>query len=122
MGSAKTINTTSNVYIYIDNSIEEVDKKTYRFKPSTPSPVTRAEYLSLYKEKYWAVKTKILRKQMEGMKEECILKAIDKLRTENTQMYDGIIDYSVNQYDEYSQSSEEDVSEELKYFSKEMEL
>ena len=31
-------------------------------KPSTPSPVTRAEYISPYKAKYWAVKTKILRK------------------------------------------------------------
>ena len=31
-------------------------------KPSTPSPVTRAEYISPYKEKYWAVKTKMLRK------------------------------------------------------------
>ena len=37
-------------------------------------------------------------------------------------MHDGIIDYFVNQYDEYSQSSEEDVAEGLKYFSKEMEL
>ena len=55
---------------------------------------------------------------MEGMKEECIPKAIDKLRTENTEMHDGIIDYFVNQYDEYSQSSEEDVSEGLKDFQK----
>ena len=59
---------------------------------------------------------------MEGMKEDCILKSIDKLRTENTEMHDGIIDYFVNQYDEYCQLSEEDVSEGLKYFSKEMEL
>ena len=44
---------------------------------------------------------------MEGMKEDCILKAIDKLRTENAEIYDGIIDYFVNQYDEYSQSSED---------------
>ena len=87
----------------------------------TPSPVTRAEYISPYKEMYWSVKTKILRKQMEGMREDCILKAIFKLRTENTEMHDGIIDYFVNQYDEYSQSSEEDVSEGLKDFSKEME-
>ena len=69
-------------------------------KPSTPSPVTRAEYISPYKEKYWAMKTKILRKQMEGIKEGYILEAINKLRTENTEMHDGIIDYCVNQYDE----------------------
>ena len=37
-------------------------------------------------------------------------------------MHDGKFDYFVNQYDEYSQSSEEDVSEGLKDFSKEMEL
>ena len=61
-------------------------------KPSTSSPVTRAEYISPYKENYWAVKTKILRKQMEGMKEDCILEAIDKLRTQNTEIHDGIID------------------------------
>ena len=85
-------------------------------KTSTSSPVTRAEYISPYKEKYWAVKTKILRKQMEGMKEDCILKAIVKLRTENTEVHDGIIDYFVNQYDEYSQSSEEYVAEGLKGF------
>ena len=57
---------------------------------------------------------------MEGMKEDCILEAIVKLRTENTEMHDGKIDYFVNQYDEYSQSSEEDVAERLKDFSKEM--
>ena len=71
-------------------------------KPSTPSPVTRAEYISPYKKKYWAVKTKIIRKQMEGMKEDCILESIVKLRTENTEMHDGIIDYFVNQYDDSS--------------------
>ena len=59
---------------------------------------------------------------MEGMKEAYILKAINKLRTENTGMHDGIIDYFVNQYDEYSQSSEEDVAEGLKDFSKELGL
>ena len=85
-------------------------------KPSTPSPVTRAEYISPYKEKYWAVKTKILRKQMEVMKEDYILEAITKLRTEDPEIHDGIIDYFVNQYDEYSQSSKEDVAEGLKYF------
>ena len=55
------------------------------------------------------------------MKEDCILEDIFKLRTENTEMHDGIIDYFINQYDEYSQSSEDDVSEGVKYFSKEME-
>ena len=55
---------------------------------------------------------------MEGMKEDCKLEAIFKLRTENIEMHDGIIDYFINQYDEYSQSSEEDVSEGLKYFKK----
>ena len=48
------------------------------------------------------------------MKEAYTLKAINKLRTENPEMHDGIIDYLVNQYDEYSQSSEEDVLEILK--------
>ena len=91
-------------------------------KPSTPSPVAQADYVSPYKEKYWAVKTKNLRKQMKGMKEAYILKAINKLRTENLEMHDGIIDYLINQYDEYSQSSEEDMSEGLKGLSKEMEL
>ena len=52
-------------------------------KPSTPSPVARADYVSPYKGKYWAVKTKNLRKQMKGMKEAYILEAINKLRTEN---------------------------------------
>ena len=56
------------------------------------------------------------------MKEAYILEAINKLRTENTEMHDGIIDYFVNQYDECSQSSEEDVAEGLKGFSKETEL
>ena len=52
------------------------------------------------------------------MKEDCILEAIFKLRNENTEMHEGIIDYFINQYDEYSQSSEDDVSEGVKYFSK----
>ena len=56
------------------------------------------------------------------MKDDCILEAIFKLRTENTEMHDGIINYFVNQYDEYSELSEEDVLEGLKDFSKEMEL
>ena len=34
-------------------------------KQSTSSPVTRAEYISPYKAKYWAVKEKLLREQME---------------------------------------------------------
>ena len=122
MGSTKTVTTISNLYIYIDNSIEEDNKCTYRFKPSTPSPVTQADYVSPYKEKYWAVKTKNIRKQMKVMKEAYILEAINKLRTENPEMHDDIINYLVNQYDEYNQSSEEDVAERLKDFSKEMEL
>ena len=48
------------------------------------------------------------------MKEDCILEAILKLRTENTEVHDKIIDYFINQYDEYSQSSEDDVSEGVK--------
>ena len=72
-------------------------------KPSTSSPVTRAEYISPYKANYWGVKKKILREQMEGMNEDYILKAIFKLRTENTEVHDRIIDYFINQYDEYSQ-------------------
>ena len=51
---------------------------------------------------------------MEGTKEDYILEAINKIRTENPEIHDGIIDYFVNQYDEYSQSSEEDVAEGLK--------
>ena len=43
---------------------------------------------------------------MEGMKEAYILEAINKLRTENPEMYDGIIDYLINQYDEYSQKTD----------------
>ena len=74
-------------------------------KPSTSSPVTRAEYISPYKANYWAVKTKLLRKQMEGTNEDFIIEAIFKLRTENTEVHERIIDYFVNQYDEYSQSS-----------------
>ena len=57
---------------------------------------------------------------MEGMKEDCILEAIFKLRTENTELHDVILDYFINQYDEYSQLSEDDVSEGVKDFSKEM--
>ena len=55
---------------------------------------------------------------MEGMKEDYILEPINKLRTENPEMHDGIIDYFVNQYDEYSQSSEEDVAEGLIFFKR----
>ena len=36
---------------------------------------------------------------MEGMKEDYILEAINKLRTENPEMHDSIFDYFVNQYD-----------------------
>ena len=80
--------------------VKKMISKLTRSKPSTSSPVTRLEYISPYKENYWAVKTKKFRKQMEGMKEYCILEAIDKLRTENTEMHDSIIDYFVNQYDD----------------------
>ena len=55
---------------------------------------------------------------MEGMNEDFILEAIFKLRTENTEVHDKIIDYFINQYDEYSQSSEDDVSEGVKDFRK----
>ena len=68
------------------------------------------------------MKTKNLIEQMKGMKEAYILEAINKLRTENPEMHGGIIDYFFNQYDEYSQSSEEYVAEGLKGLSKEMEL
>ena len=39
----------------------------------------------------------------------------------NSEVHDRIIEYFTNQYDEYSQSSEDDVSEGVKGFSKEME-
>ena len=55
------------------------------------------------------------------MNEDYKLKAIFKLRTENTEVHDRIIDYFINQYDEYSKSSEDDVSEGVKDFSKKME-
>ena len=58
---------------------------------------------------------------MEGMNEDYILEAIFKLRTENTEVHDRIIEYFTNEYDEYAQSSEDDVSERVKDFSKEME-
>ena len=63
----------------------------------------------------------LLREHMEGMNEDYILEAIFKLRTENTEVHERIIYYFINQYDEYSQSSEDDVSEGVKDFSKEME-
>ena len=34
-------------------------------KTSTSSPITREEYISPYEAKYWAVKEKLLREQME---------------------------------------------------------
>ena len=55
---------------------------------------------------------------MEGMNEDYTLEAIFKIRTENTEMHDRIIDYFINQYDEYSQSSEDDVSEGVNIFQK----
>ena len=59
-----------------------------------------------------AVKTKNIRQQMKGMKEAYILEAINKLRNENPEYHDSIIDYLINQYDEYSQSSEGDADSE----------
>ena len=50
--------------------------------------------------------TNNLRQQMKGMKEAYILEAINKLRNENPEYHDSIIDYLINQYDEYSQSYE----------------
>ena len=52
------------------------------------------------------------------MKKAYILEAINKLRTENPEYHDGLIDYLINQYDEFSQPSEEDVLERLKGLSK----
>ena len=52
------------------------------------------------------MKENLLREQMEGMIEDYILEAIFKLRTENIEVHDRIIEYFTNQYDEYSQSSE----------------
>ena len=52
-------------------------------KPSTPSPVALgADYVSPFKQKYWDVMTKNLRKQMVGMKEDYIIDAIYILRNE----------------------------------------
>ena len=66
-------------------------------KSSTPSPVVRgADYVFQYKEKYWAMMTKNLRRQMKGMKEDYILEAINKLRNENPEYHDSIIDYLIN--------------------------
>ena len=56
------------------------------------------------------------------MKEFYILEAINKLRNENPEYHDSIIDYLINQYDEYSHSSEGDADSEksggLKVLSK----
>ena len=60
-------------------------------KTSTSSPKTRAEYIYPYKAKYWAVKEKLLREQMEGMNEDYILEVIFKVRIENTEVHDRII-------------------------------
>ena len=53
---------------------------------------------------------------MAGMNEDYILDAIFKLRTENTEVHDRKIEYFKNEYDEYTQSSEDDVSEGVKDF------
>ena len=68
-------------------------------KPSTPSPVAQTDYVSPYKEKYWDMITKNLRQQMKGMKDTYILEAINKLRNENPEYHDSIIDYLINEYD-----------------------
>ena len=49
--------------------------------------------------------TKNLRQQMKGMKEAYILEAIKKPGNENPEYHDSIIDYLINKYYEYSQSS-----------------
>ena len=64
------------------------------------------------------MKEKLLREQMEGMNEDYILEAIFKLITENTEVHDMIMEYFTNEYDEYTQSSEDDVSEGVKVFRK----
>ena len=66
-------------------------------KTSTSSPITREEYISPYKAKYWAVKEKLLGEHMEGMNEDYILEAIFKLRTENTEVHDRMIEYFTNE-------------------------
>ena len=96
-------------------------------KPSTTLPVARAAYyVSPFKQKYWDVMTKNLRKQMVGMKEAYILDAINILRNENPEYHDGIINHLIHEYDEFSQSCEGDAdsteSEGLKGLSKEMEV
>ena len=60
-------------------------------KLSTPSPVAQADYVSPYKEEYWAMMTKKIRQQMKRMKEAYILEAINKLRNENPEYHDSII-------------------------------
>ena len=59
---------------------------------------------------------------MKGMKEDYILEAINKLRNENPEYHDGIIDYLIYEYDEHSQYCEGDAdsteSEGLKGLSK----
>ena len=52
--------------------------------------------------------TKNIRQQMKKMKEAYILEAINKQRNENPEYRYSMIDYLINQYDEYSQSSEGD--------------
>ena len=68
-------------------------------KPSTPSPVARgADYVSPFNQKYWDMMTKNLKQQMIGMKEDYILDAINILRNENPEYYDGIINNLINEY------------------------
>ena len=92
-------------------------------KPSTPSPVARAEdHVSPLKQQYWDVQTNNLKKLMVGMDEDYILDAIYILRNENPEYHEGIINHLINEYDEFSQSCEGDAdsldSEELKWLLK----
>ena len=78
-------------------------------KTSTPSPVARgADYISPYKKIYWDMMTRNIRQQMKGMKEDYILDEINKVRNENPEYHDGIINHLINEYDEFSQSCEGD--------------
>ena len=52
--------------------------------------------------------TRNLRQQMKGIKEDYIIAAINKLRNENTEYHDGLINHLINEYDEFSQSCEGD--------------
>ena len=70
------------------------------------------------KEKYWDVQTNNLKEKMAGMNKDKILDAIYKLKHEDEEYHEGIIERLINEYDEYSVSFEGDgtdstVSDEL---------